>query len=1174
MSFSPRTLKLGICAMLAAIAGFGQTTSLYLLPNSSSSNPLVTAFRTDPLSPLNSFSVQPSALFLLTHPSANKLYVVARSGADTLLVLDAANPSNVLKRVNLAQAEAATISPDGRRLLIVANGLHVFDTTNDTQLATLDVGNSPNDVAVSPDGSRAFVLSSASQRLTAVDLNTNTVSGSPLPILGQSTGVAVGPNGLVYVSTQNLLLIIDGRTMTVRREIQLNARPGKLVFTPDGRNALAVNQTPVTGSSLLLFDLLDQTLKGTIPNFNVTLDRLLVATSNRIYAISTQTQQLYEISVSPLNINPPSFSGIGTLGNITDMAVSNEFPNSRFLFLAGPGTIYRMDLSSLPAQISGQTAIPALPGPLVYSTGQSSGTPTQIFGFNTLQSTLPGTGYLPLIVRVTDSVGRPLFGVNVVFTSDNPNAQIQGATVSTNAQGWAQTHVIAPNNPGTFNVTAAAGPGPNQPTSTFTLTSATGSGGGGGGGSVSALTITGGNGQLVREQFLLQEPLVVQAKDGLGNPVAGQTITFALQGGTGTMAISTGDGTVLQNVTCSGNTCTATTDAQGFANASFLATGVQPGFSYSQQTITATNGTATVNFIATTIVSTLAGGGQASPPIVERIKPTESLLVAQAGTTLTEAIQVRVIVVSGPQAGQVIPNVALRVRANTDGISGPTATCKGEGGVALSNSAGIATCDLEVGGKLGTTGLNVNIGGAIGLGGSTINLEVRPGPPGVLRILQGNNQSGNPGQRLTLAFLVEVSDAFGNVLPGVPVNWEVGTPNSITLQNVIAVADASGRVSSLGTLGTVAGTNQVRVRAGTIVATFNFTVNIQISQLNKVSGDGQIATIGGGFPQALVVEIRDERNNPVPGQAVAWQVTGGSGTVSSGTANTDSTGRSSVTVTAGGSAGPLTVRASFGNLSQTFNLTVRLPGPVFSAANVVNTASNLPGLVPCGVSTIYGTGIAAGLNGVMNGNTLGLGGLPLILRGVEVLVDGVASPIFAVANQGGQESVVFQTPCEIASPGRSVVNVRVQGGNTSVGNIQVFRAAPGIFEVTPGDNQRRYAAAIRPDGSWITPTNPARRGEFIRIAVTGLGGVNPATATNRAGTGGQLITGSIIVGINDAGVRVVSSEYAAGLIGVYWITAEVPADTTPGLYRNLAVAMDSPSGELIFSNGAVLGAIQ
>jgi hypothetical protein len=111
-----------------------------------------------------------------------------------------------------------------------------------------------------------------------------------------------------------------------------------------------------------------------------------------------------------------------------------------------------------------------------------------------------------------------LFGVNVTFTSDNPNAQILGATATSNAQGWAQTTVVAPPTAGTFNVTAAAGPGPGQPTATYVLSAASGSTGGA---ATGLLSIVSGQGQMVSEQFLLTEPFTVRLRDANGNPVAG-----------------------------------------------------------------------------------------------------------------------------------------------------------------------------------------------------------------------------------------------------------------------------------------------------------------------------------------------------------------------------------------------------------------------------------------------------------------------------------------------------------------------------------------------------------------------------------------------------------------------------------------------------------------------------
>ena len=94
------------------------------------------------------------------------------------------------------------MTPDRRRLLVVANGLHIIDTASDNILSSItDVVTEPIDVAVALDASRAFVLSSTSNRLTAVDLTTNATVGNPITIPGICTGVAVGPTPLPLAST-------------------------------------------------------------------------------------------------------------------------------------------------------------------------------------------------------------------------------------------------------------------------------------------------------------------------------------------------------------------------------------------------------------------------------------------------------------------------------------------------------------------------------------------------------------------------------------------------------------------------------------------------------------------------------------------------------------------------------------------------------------------------------------------------------------------------------------------------------------------------------------------------------------------------------------------------------------------------------------------------------------
>ena len=259
--------------------------------------------------------------------------------------------------------------------------------------------------------------------------------------------------------------------------------------------------------------------------------------------------------------------------------------------------------------------------------------------------------YLPLVTRVFTFSGRPIYGVPVTFTSEDPTAIISAPTVITNYEGYALTSVTAPGNAASFSVTALTGTR-GSPQTGFGLQT-------GGGIPTDTLTIRGGQGQVVQEQFQLREPMVVQVRDAQGRPAVGRTITFAIRTGSGTFNTTTGDGTVLTGVACVANVCTARTDIDGRAAVGFIATSTASGSSFLQQTISATDGLRTVLFTVTTLLGQTLGGAAASPPLVQRLAPTGNLITGTVGTTVLDAIRVRVVVVSGPQAGQGIPNVSL-----------------------------------------------------------------------------------------------------------------------------------------------------------------------------------------------------------------------------------------------------------------------------------------------------------------------------------------------------------------------------------------------------------------------------------------------------------------------------------------------------------------------------------
>ena len=211
-----------------------------------------------------------------------------------------------------------------------------------------------------------------------------------------------------------------------------------------------------------------------------------------------------------------------------------------------------------------------------------------------------------------------------------------------------------------------------------------------------SLTVVSGNGQIVLEQFLTSIPLTAVARDGSGNPIAGIPITWT---------ITQGQGTIVRP--------SAMTDSNGLASADFLGTAVPNGLSYSQVSITASSSLGSVTFYVTTTISRLPGGGNASLPLVELITPSSDnrRVTGRANGIIPGAVVLRVSIQSGPQTGQFIPNVGVVIHFYNDDEPQPApfASCRGN---VVTNSAGVATCDLVLNDHLGQVQLKAVAGEA------------------------------------------------------------------------------------------------------------------------------------------------------------------------------------------------------------------------------------------------------------------------------------------------------------------------------------------------------------------------------------------------------------------------------------------------------------------------------
>jgi uncharacterized protein (TIGR03437 family) len=1111
---------------------------------------VLSSYTTDPFSFVGSISAAPGSFTVLAAPSGTKYYVVGKSGTDTVVVLEGTFPTlAITKRLSLGlPGAAAAITPDGKRLVVAtSSNTSIIDTATDTQVTTVDTGFNPVGVAVNLDGTRAYVLSSNSQKLTAIDLTTNTIAGTSI-IPGTSTGVAFAPNGLVYASAQNAIYEIDPRSLAQRAAISLNALPGTLSFTPDGRFGLAVNRTPTSGSSILVIDL-QKRITASVPNFNIVLDKVVAIDNGHAIAVSVQSGKVYQILLDPtitssqaIGISEMTFAGTAVTG-ARDIAISEELPQARYIYVETASIIYRYDTVANQLTSAGNTNST---GNLSYAGPASTGSAASIIQYNTSQTVASGDTSLPVVIRALDANGRPTANAPITFSTTTSGVSLVNASTATNVAGYATANVLIPSSmtSGTIPVTAVLGGSGLSGNFQIAINSGTG---GGTTPSAGGIQIVSGQGQVLASNFSTvgQEPFTIVVKDANGAPVPGVPITWTL----------TGEGGLDRSV--------GVTDTSGQAQANFTAPAfITPGTAFLQSTVNASTGTDSVNFFVTSLAN--QANGTFGFLSVTLIRPEIRLLTGKAGQTLPGAVQVQAIAPNG----QVLPNVGVRIVNSTDATLNPPASCKG--GYVLTDSTGTATCDVVLGGTVGDT---IALVRTAGQNDYPITIRVTPGDPTNIKIVQGNgcsatltqgcNQPGNPGRLLPLALVAEVTDAFSNLLPGTPVTWKVVTAGGGTLSNVINRADTNGRVSASLTLGTVGGPVQVSVTAGTATGTFTVNANATISSLTA-SNDNQSAQVNQAFSQPLTVRVLDDKGSPVAGVPVSFTISSGSGTLSGASATTDANGNASVNLTAGNTAGNITVQASAGGKTASFSsLTVRPPGPTVSNARIVNGAGFQPGISPGSIAALIGSGISNGVTGVVKPADL-VGPLPTTLAGVQVLFNGIIAPMYAVSNVGGQEQIVVQVPFEV-QPGTATVEIRTGATSQTLSNVTIQALSPGVFETTSGSS--KYAVVVKDDGSFVSAGNPARRGDRLRAYANGLGQVNGGTGTNRVGTG-QSVLAPLIIGLNNAGYPA-TAEYVAGVVGLYVVTFTVPSDVPSGSLPFVVAETDS-SGRVYSNTSSVI----
>ena len=187
------------------------------------------------------------------------VYVANRTD-NSVSVVDA-DTDSVLATIPVGDSpERLAVAPDGSRVYVAntgSNSVSVIDTTTNMVLATVAVANGPSAVAVTPGGGEIYILATGGVLQVLEDAligsATNPVVATvPLGTSTQiQTAIAILPNGLrAYALAAGALhvLQLDTETLTVQDSVFVGNSPTRLALSLDGSRAYVTNSFGTTES--------------------------------------------------------------------------------------------------------------------------------------------------------------------------------------------------------------------------------------------------------------------------------------------------------------------------------------------------------------------------------------------------------------------------------------------------------------------------------------------------------------------------------------------------------------------------------------------------------------------------------------------------------------------------------------------------------------------------------------------------------------------------------------------------------------------------------------------------------------------------------------------------------------------------------------------------------------
>jgi YVTN family beta-propeller protein len=198
------------------------------------------------------------------NPAIGRAYV-ANNGNGRLITIETTSKQTETTTVGSGPSGVA-VSPDGTRTYVTNNGANTVSVIETgiivagefeyvdppAVVATIALGSGtkPLGVAVSPDGTRAYVTNNGTNSVSVINTATNVVTGT-FGVGTAPSGIAFAPSGArVYVANNgaNSVSVIETTGNTVIATVAVGTKPSGVVVTPDGTRVYVTNNTANTVS--------------------------------------------------------------------------------------------------------------------------------------------------------------------------------------------------------------------------------------------------------------------------------------------------------------------------------------------------------------------------------------------------------------------------------------------------------------------------------------------------------------------------------------------------------------------------------------------------------------------------------------------------------------------------------------------------------------------------------------------------------------------------------------------------------------------------------------------------------------------------------------------------------------------------------------------------------------